>query len=280
MLRRNEAITMSAFFWPEFFILFGAAVIGIVCVMPYSLELSHEVLAKAVARIHRPLWVLLLLQSLQGIVLLGVATAAGLLIAPRIGLGVPLLMRSLAGQDVSAQAQSIIAPALILGVTSSVIVLVLEVSFFWPRLPQAMRESFPIPPLWKRLLASIYGGIDEEILLRLFLMSLLAWLIGLVWHLPNGLPTAGVFWLANVLAAVLFGLGHLPATAAIVKLTPLLVGRAIVLNGVIGVGVGYLYWRYGLEAAILAHFSADIVLHGIGDAIAIRVRARWLAAHQ
>jgi hypothetical protein len=49
--------------------------------------------------------------------------------------------------------------------------------------------------------------------------------------------------------------------------------RAILLNGVVGVATGYLYWRYGLEAAILAHFSADIVLHGIGDSIAIAVRA-------
>ena len=83
----------------------------------------------------------------------------------------------------------------------------------------------------------------------------------------------GALWLATILAAVIFGLGHLPATAALVKLTPLLIVRAILLNGVVGVATGYLYWRYGLEAAVLAHFSADIVLHGIGDSIAISVRA-------
>lgn len=44
-------------------------------------------------------------------------------------------------------------------------------------------------------------------------------------------------------------------------LTGLVVTRAIVLNGLAAVIFGHLYWTRGLEAAILAHFSADIVLH-------------------
>ena len=41
---------------------------------------------------------------------------------------------------------------------------------------------------------------------------------------------------ANILAAILFGLGHLPATAAIMTITPLVVVRALVLNGFLGIG--------------------------------------------
>lgn len=267
---------MSAFFWPELAILFGAAVIGIACVTPYILELTSDAFTKAQERLHQPRWVLVLLQSAQSIVLLGVATGLGLLIAPHVGLGVPLLEGLLAGKHVTAQALAILAPSLLLGVGSSAVLVLLEIAVFWPRLPQTMRESFPIPALWKRLLASFYGGIDEEILLRLFLLSLLAWLIGFVWHLPNGMPTLGAFWLANILAAVIFGLGHLPATAALAKLTPLLIGRAILLNGIVGVATGYLFWRYGLEAAMLAHFSADLVVHGIGDSIAKTTRAKTI----
>lgn len=105
----------------------------------------------------------------------------------------------------------------------------------------------------------------------MFLLSLLAWLIGFAWHVPGGKPTLLALWLANILAAVIFGLGHLPATASLVKLTPLLIGRAILLNGILGVAAGYLFWQYGLEAAILAHCTADLVLHVIGDSIAKRV---------
>src|SRR5262249_3364999 len=152
-----------------------------------------------------------------------------------IGLSAPLLERLLAGKSVMAQAQAILAPALIFGTASAALLLLLEITVFWPRLPQVMRTTFPIPALWKRFLACFYGGIDEDLLCRLFLLSLLAWLIGLVWHVSDGRPTLGALWLANILAAVIFGLGHLPTTAALVKLTPPLIGRAILLNGVVGI---------------------------------------------
>ncbi|WP_422877877.1 hypothetical protein [Ktedonosporobacter rubrisoli] len=65
----------------------------------------------------------------------------------------------------------------------------------------------------------------------------------------------------------------MPATAALVELTPILIVRAILLNGIVGVAFGYLFWQYGLEAAMLVHFTADIVLHIIGDSIAKAIRA-------
>jgi membrane protease YdiL (CAAX protease family) len=72
-----------------------------------------------------------------------------------------------------------------------------------------------------------------------------------------------ILWTANILVALLFGLGHLPATAALVPLTPLVVIRAIALNGPASLVFGYVYWTRGLEAAMLAHFTADVVLHAI-----------------
>ena len=89
---------MSAFFWPEFAILCGAGLIGIACVMPYTLELTSEAFKKALERIRQPKWVLVLLQSAQSFVLVVVATGVGLLIAEHIGLGVPLLQGLLAGK--------------------------------------------------------------------------------------------------------------------------------------------------------------------------------------
>jgi hypothetical protein len=40
--------------------------------------------------------------------------------------------------------------------------------------------------------------------------------------------------------------------------------RTIVLNALLGIPFGWLYWRWGLEYAMLAHFCADLVLHGMG----------------
>jgi membrane protease YdiL (CAAX protease family) len=97
--------------------------------------------------------------------------------------------------------------------------------------------------------------------MRLFLLSLFAFLGSRIRHTTEGRPTQGVFWAANVLAALLFGLGHLPAIVMIVPLSPLVVTRLVLLNGLAGVAFGYLYVTRGLEAAILAHFVMDIVLH-------------------
>jgi len=48
------------------------------------------------------------------------------------------------------------------------------------------------------------------------------------------------------------------------------VTRAIVLNGLAGIVWGWLYWKSGLEAAMVSHFSADIVLHVIWPLLAGR----------
>jgi membrane protease YdiL (CAAX protease family) len=93
------------------------------------------------------------------------------------------------------------------------------------------------------------------------MMSFFVWLGRFLSKTAAGTPSDAVFWIANVLAAVLFGLGHLPATSLQVPLTPLVVTRAVVLNGLLGIVFGWLYWKRGLEAAIISHFSADLVLH-------------------
>jgi hypothetical protein len=56
------------------------------------------------------------------------------------------------------------------------------------------------------------------------------------------LPT-DVFWAANIVKAVLFRLGHLPATAALVPLSATLVVRAVVLNGTAGLVFGAATFR-------------------------------------
>ncbi|MBN2313418.1 MAG: CPBP family intramembrane metalloprotease [Sedimentisphaerales bacterium] len=67
--------------------------------------------------------------------------------------------------------------------------------------------------------------------------------------------------MAILLNSVLFGLGHLPMTARFTEITPLVVLRAIILNGIAGITFGWLYWKKGLESAMISHFTTDIVLH-------------------
>lgn len=91
---------------------------------------------------------------------------------------------------------------------------------------------------------------------------MLAWLGSLVSRDGEGRPRRSVLWVAIIVIAVAFGLAHLPATVAIgLPLDALVVTRAIALNGIGGIAFGWLYWRRGLESAMVAHFSADLVLH-------------------
>ena len=53
---------------------------------------------------------------------------------------------------------------------------------------------------------------------------------------PDGLIEA-----ANIISALLFAAGHLPGTAAMTTLTPLLLFRCFLFNGGLGLGFGYLY---------------------------------------
>jgi hypothetical protein len=43
--------------------------------------------------------------------------------------------------------------------------------------------------------------------------------------------------------------------------------RSLLLNIPIGLICGWFFWTYGIEAACLAHFSADIVYHVMGTIV-------------
>ena len=68
--------------------------------------------------------------------------------------------------------------------------------------------------------------------------------------------------------ALVFGAGHLPMAAKLVPLTAGVVARVVAYNALAGLVFGWLYWKRGLEHAMLAHFSADLVLHVAAPLIA------------
>jgi membrane protease YdiL (CAAX protease family) len=256
---------MRKFFnWKVFLILWSAVIFGVIAVLPYTLELQRSVLEE----IPISLPALIVLQVIQNTLLFGLITAAGLFFAGRVGLGTPILEARLKGEAVTDRVRAILPISILLGVIAALLIVIFDLAVFQPALSRELGDTADAlflqttqPAPWKGFLASFYGGIVEEVLLRLFLMSLLAWLGSLISKTSEGKPTSGVFWSANILAAVIFGIGHLPATATLVPLTPLVITRAILLNGLGGIAFGWLYWKRGLEAAMLSHFSADIILH-------------------
>ncbi len=114
-------------------------------------------------------------------------------------------------------------------------------------------DSFSLIAL---LFSMLYGGILEEIMLRLFFLSLLVFILDLVFgKTEQGLEIPKAFYLiANLIAAILFALGHLPATQATFgSLSGMLVLRSLVLNGVLGYLFGWVYIKWGIQYAMITH---------------------------
>lgn len=243
-------------YWPTFRRLWITAVLATVTVLPYVLTILKTIPLPKPLPI--PLPALAGLQLVQSAVVFGLAIAAGLWFAPRLGLRLPLFAHDYEPGGAGEVFRQALRGGMPLGMLAGAIVLALELLFFRGHLPPSMLQFSA--PAWQGLLASFYGGIGEEILSRLFVLSALAYLVVKVSRQPAPPLASGPFWVANIAAALLFGLGHLPATAALAPLTTALVVRALVLNGIAGVTFGYLFWKRGLEAAMVAHFMADIVI--------------------
>jgi hypothetical protein len=252
----------------QFGILFVLGIAGIAMLAITSVSLVEQQLAKLspemLANVPPP-WVLMLLQALQLTVLLAISILIGIGCAYRVGLRSHLIDYWVFHTPKSLSFAVEMKWSLGVGAAAALVLFLLD-RLMQPALPEALRATNTEPSWLNLLTAMFYGGITEEILMRWGLMSLLVWI---AWKgLKQGvtLPSQGIYQGAIVLAALVFGLLHLPATAAIVPLTPVVIIRALLLNGIAGIAFGWLFWQYSLEAAMLAHISVHaftFVLSGL-----------------
>jgi membrane protease YdiL (CAAX protease family) len=257
--------TKRAFNRKVFLFLVVLIILATYAILPFVFTLQSIALPKeALPRV--------LILTLVDVLIYAVLAGIGLFLAARIGLGLPFVEKWLSKKPVWNRFRRVLLTSIIVGVIASLIILIVNKFVFAPpllseieRLGITLPEN---PPPWQGLLASFSAGVTEESIFRLFGLTLVAWIGSRVSRDTDGRPTSSVLWVANILAAIAFGLAHLPATAAIgLPLNALVITRAIILNGIGGVAFGWLYWTRGLESAILAHFSADVVLHVILVAI-------------
>ena len=192
---------------------------------------------------------------IQPTLLLSLAVLAGVQLAAKVGLAAPGAEALAAGQSWRRAISPQGWPGVLGGLGSGVL-LVAIAALSRPFLPPELLTAEP-PPLPIRFL---YGGITEEILLRWGVMTLLLWLGWRFGQGRRGAPRLKWVAVAIGLSALLFAIAHLPVLIAQgIPLTPLLVGYILVQNSLFALVAGYLYWRYGLESAMVAH----IVAHGV-----------------
>ena len=123
-----------------------------------------------------------------------------------------------------------------------------------------INEQYMIKPnIYKILAGLLAGGIIEEVMMRLFLMSLIVLIISKIFYNSKKEIPIKVYIIANIITALLFALGHIPSTMSMTTLTPLLIIRCFLFNGGIGLGFGYLYRKYGIGYAMISHGFAHLI---------------------
>lgn len=201
------------------------------------------------------------LSLIQPTILLALAVLAGVALAKKVGLSSPVAEAAASGGDKLSALKPQIIPGIVGGLAAGVAI-VLIAAAFKPYLPaeviRIVGEFGKILPLPTRLL---YGGITEELLLRWGFMTLLVWAAWRVFQKRQGSPKTVYFILAIIISSVGFGIGHLPIAFMLVSEPTLaLILFVIVGNSAFGLVGGYLYWKKGLESAMIAHALTHIVL--------------------
>ena len=136
--------------------------------------------------------------------------------------------------------------------------LILPDVLFFGNFSEVIRDSYNTEPTVEYFIASVtYGGVIEELMLRLFFMSAIAFALKLLSRRAD--VTDGQLIMANIISALLFAAGHLPATAMTLALTPMIIFRCFLLNGGVGLLFGRLYRKYGIGYARLAHAGCHVI---------------------
>ena len=232
--------------------LVGGFFTGLYILDSYTEELQAELLSELAA---------LGLGDFPADILLGIITAAqacgyGLVLG---ALGIYL------GKQVGLWRDeiSIRKRPLILSVSASVVcglVMILSDILYFGRYSEAIADSYATKPTVSYMLASVlYGGVIEEVMLRLFFLSLIAFILHKVFERGRDVPSDKALIISNIVTALLFAIGHLPATLMLLGDTPMIIARCFILNGGIGLIFGYFYRKHGLRYAMITHGGCHVI---------------------
>jgi membrane protease YdiL (CAAX protease family) len=238
-LKKDE---LRPFFW-----LLAAAVFGQLCVIPMATYIVSKKLPENLPKT-------LFIAAINAVIIYGVVLYfASLLVRNSQKHVTPFISRV---QAFLLRKDLIFSIVISVGLICS---LGLLSQFFSWLDPDCARLSQGEIPLSYGLLASFYGGINEEILCRYFLLSLL------IAPFKRSKYFNFAVLMALFITSILFGLGHLPATAkflsvgSIAQLPGWVIVRALLLNGIAGIVFGLIFFRRGLEIAMITHFFVDAI---------------------
>jgi hypothetical protein len=199
---------------------------------------------------------------LQSIVFLSLITiplaGIGLWLGRKIDLGAKLLESFLQKQpDALNKLYKDAGIASVLGLLMGAVLILIRISTE-PYLPAEL-PTFGHRGILGGLLVSAGAAVGEEVWFRLGLMTILLWIVTRI--AGHEKIRASVAWPVIIIVSIGFGLGHLPQLMSYGAGSPFAVWGTILGNSMVGTLYGWCYWRRSLTAAVIAHFSVDLVIH-------------------
>lgn len=253
----------------RFLALFAVGAVGVAASLPVVEPIVRDLLGSLEEAPDLPIAAVVALSLVNPLLVVALAVAVGVALAPRVGLRSHLADAA----DGFGVDRTAVARAWPLAVAVGVVVGLALVGLDAATRPLLGAAGEALSLLEGRtwvvtFVGVVYGGVAEELMLRWGLTTLLVWL---AWRLGGrgvGRPTAAHFWIAIGVAAVVFGLLHLPAVSAEVALTGPVVARTVALNALGGIAFGWLFWRFSLEAAMVAHAVAHLAMSAVALVVA------------
>jgi len=285
-------------FWREFWILWGLSVVsGTILIWQAHIPSTYFAMRLLLAG-HTWGPLMFAVEVLQTVLVLTIAVSVGLAAAHALGLGAPILENLLSRQPVASHLRAMVVPVLLVGaavgaVQSTAALPILHPNRnvsrefavkitsqpLSPQLQEKIRQTSSSVTLWSEAVSYVCGPLSGELIGRLFTVSGVAWLLAKAMRDPSRPPGRAVlFWAIAIATAIGSALDILGTAETNRQLQAYLsdvlpnmptdsawslVVRHLFGSIPAGVGFGWLYIRYGLEAAVLGVFVAGFVGHGL-----------------
>lgn len=232
--------------------LVGGFFVGLYLLDSYPVEIQQQLIAEMEKA------------GISGIpanILLGIVTAFQSLGYGVILGGIGIFLGKKIGlwkDEKTIEKQPLIA-ALIVAVVGGLLLILPDILWFGKK-SQAIMDTYAAKPTIPYLFATVtYGAVIEEVMLRLFAMSLVAFILHKVFGKKEEKPSVILLAVSNIVAALLFAVGHLPTNIMLFGGSFLIIFRCLLLNGAFGLAFGWLYRKYGLRYAMIAHGGCHIL---------------------
>ena len=232
------------------FLVFFLGFLWILSILAVDFHLEKIIPAEKLAWFEK--WQMSLLLMINPTILLTIATTVWVILYNKMGLKLSIFEKILGKNEPKTSGEKSIFIGIWAGIFAGFFIYFFGI-LMAPHLPEALFANNEMPIISR----IFYWWILEEILIRFGLMTFLVWIFYKIFKKKN----IWIYGSAIIISSIIFGVGHLPVMKLLVwDLTTIIIFYTIFGNFIPGLIFGYLYYKNGLEVAMIAHIGTHIIL--------------------